>query len=203
MRSSVRYPVPQSGGWSASSGRCPYPPSPVGCGPSGRQRIPDRRGATDHERAKETRWSGPKHRTGRRRGLLGPIVALALLAGQAGILTAEAAPPVDSPGPPSADGVRPRHRRHPVLERRLRPARLRSRDLDREQRSGVQRRHDGHGHRLQQPDGVRGLVLDPSGPRRLRQGRIRAAATCSAIPRAIPATTTSTRRRRRMAAITR
>jgi uncharacterized repeat protein (TIGR01451 family) len=34
-------------------------------------------------------------------------VALALLAGQAGILTAQAAPPVDSPGPPSADGVTP------------------------------------------------------------------------------------------------
>jgi uncharacterized repeat protein (TIGR01451 family) len=34
-------------------------------------------------------------------------VALALLAGQAGILTAHAAPPVDSPGPPSADGVVP------------------------------------------------------------------------------------------------
>jgi uncharacterized repeat protein (TIGR01451 family) len=34
-------------------------------------------------------------------------VALALLAGQAGILTAQAAPPVDSPGPPSADGVVP------------------------------------------------------------------------------------------------
>ena len=47
---------------------------------------------------------GRKHR---RRGLLGPIVALALLAGQAGILTAQAAPPVDSPGPPSADGVIP------------------------------------------------------------------------------------------------
>lgn len=46
----------------------------------------------------------PKHR---RRGLLGPIVALALLAGQAGILSARAAPPVDSPGPPSADGVVP------------------------------------------------------------------------------------------------
>ncbi|HET6792100.1 MAG TPA: DUF11 domain-containing protein [Actinomycetota bacterium] len=47
---------------------------------------------------------GRKHR---RRGPLGPIVALALLAGQAGILTAQAAPPVDSPGPPSADGVVP------------------------------------------------------------------------------------------------
>ena len=47
---------------------------------------------------------GRKHR---RRGLRGPIVALALLAGQAGILTAHAAPPVDSPGPPSADGVVP------------------------------------------------------------------------------------------------
>ncbi len=42
-----------------------------------------------------------------RRGFLGPIVALALLAGQAGILTARAAPPVDSAGPPSADGVVP------------------------------------------------------------------------------------------------
>lgn len=47
---------------------------------------------------------GRKHR---RRGLLGPIVALALLVGQAGILTARAAPPLDSPGPPSADGVVP------------------------------------------------------------------------------------------------
>jgi uncharacterized repeat protein (TIGR01451 family) len=47
---------------------------------------------------------GRKHR---RRGLLGPIVALALLAGQAGILTAQAAPSVDSPGPLSADGVVP------------------------------------------------------------------------------------------------
>ena len=46
----------------------------------------------------------PKHR---RRELLGPIVALALLAGQAGILSARAAPPADSPGPPSAGGVVP------------------------------------------------------------------------------------------------
>ena len=44
---------------------------------------------------------------GKRRGLLGPIVALALLVGQSGILTARAAQPVDSPGPPSADGVVP------------------------------------------------------------------------------------------------
>ncbi|HEX6400894.1 MAG TPA: hypothetical protein VF108_10565, partial [Actinomycetota bacterium] len=43
----------------------------------------------------------------RRRGLLGPIVGLALLAGQAGILSARAVPPVDSPGPPSADDVAP------------------------------------------------------------------------------------------------
>ena len=48
-----------------------------------------------------------KGRRYRRRGSLGPILSLALLAGQAGILTAQAAPPVDSPGPPSADGVVP------------------------------------------------------------------------------------------------
>ncbi len=48
--------------------------------------------------------NGRRHR---QPGRLGPIVALALLAGHAGILTAEAAPPVDSPGPPSADGVVP------------------------------------------------------------------------------------------------
>jgi uncharacterized repeat protein (TIGR01451 family) len=47
---------------------------------------------------------GRKHR---RRGPLGPIVALALLAGHVGIHTVQAAPPVDSPGPPSADGVVP------------------------------------------------------------------------------------------------
>jgi uncharacterized repeat protein (TIGR01451 family) len=51
--------------------------------------------------------NGRKHRIAGRRGVLGPIVALALLAGQAGILTAQAAPPVDSPGPPSADGIVP------------------------------------------------------------------------------------------------
>ena len=51
--------------------------------------------------------NGPKHRTGRRRGLLAPIVVVVLLAGQAGILTAQATPPVDSPGPPSADGIVP------------------------------------------------------------------------------------------------
>ncbi|MGH2578490.1 MAG: hypothetical protein ACRDG9_12200, partial [Actinomycetota bacterium] len=51
--------------------------------------------------------NGPKHRTGWRPGLLAPIVVLALLAGQAGIPSAQAAPPADSPGPPSADGVVP------------------------------------------------------------------------------------------------
>jgi uncharacterized repeat protein (TIGR01451 family) len=48
-----------------------------------------------------------KGRRDRRRGYLGPFLTLALLAGQAGVLTAQAAPPVDSPGPPSADGVVP------------------------------------------------------------------------------------------------
>jgi uncharacterized repeat protein (TIGR01451 family) len=53
--------------------------------------------------------SRPKHRAGRRMGLLGPLVMLALVvgAGQVGILAVHAAPPVDSPGPPSADGVQP------------------------------------------------------------------------------------------------
>jgi uncharacterized repeat protein (TIGR01451 family) len=51
--------------------------------------------------------NGPHSRAHRHQVLLGPIVVLALLAGQAGVLTANAAPPVDSPGPPSADGVAP------------------------------------------------------------------------------------------------
>ncbi|MET0909729.1 MAG: DUF11 domain-containing protein [Ilumatobacteraceae bacterium] len=51
----------------------------------------------------------PKHRARRRTALLAPIVWLALVAGagQIGILAVQAAPPVDSPGPPSADGVQP------------------------------------------------------------------------------------------------
>src|SRR5688572_25110226 len=51
--------------------------------------------------------SRPKHRAGRRGGLLGASLLIALTVGQAGILAAQAAPPVDSPGPPSADGVQP------------------------------------------------------------------------------------------------
>jgi uncharacterized repeat protein (TIGR01451 family) len=51
--------------------------------------------------------SRPKHRAGRRGVLLGPILLIAVAAGQAGILHVNAAPPVDSPGPPSADGVQP------------------------------------------------------------------------------------------------
>lgn len=48
------------------------------------------------------------HRAGGRRGLvLGSIIAAMLTVGQAGMLIAGAAPPVDSPGPPSADGVEP------------------------------------------------------------------------------------------------
>ncbi len=43
--------------------------------------------------------------------------------------------------------------------------------LDLRQRSGLQRRPDGHGHGLQQPHRVRRLVLEPSDPGRLRQGR--------------------------------
>ena len=51
--------------------------------------------------------SGPKHRTPRR-GASSPRSSGSLLAlGQAGILGAQAAPPADSPGPPSADGVQP------------------------------------------------------------------------------------------------
>ena len=50
----------------------------------------------------------PAHRAGRRQLLLGPIVVVgALVVAQLGILTARADPPVDSPGPPSADGVQP------------------------------------------------------------------------------------------------
>ena len=51
----------------------------------------------------------PKHRARRRTALLAPVVWLALVAGagQIGILAVQAAPPVDSPGPPSADGVQP------------------------------------------------------------------------------------------------
>ena len=46
--------------------------------------------------------------THRRRGVLvGPILMIAIAVGQAGILAAQAAPPADSPGPPSADGVQP------------------------------------------------------------------------------------------------
>jgi uncharacterized repeat protein (TIGR01451 family) len=51
--------------------------------------------------------SRPKRRAGRRGGLLGPTLLIALIAGQAGTLAAQAAPPADSPGPPSADGVQP------------------------------------------------------------------------------------------------
>jgi uncharacterized repeat protein (TIGR01451 family) len=51
----------------------------------------------------------PKHRARRRTAILAPIVWLALVAGagQIGILAVQAAPPADSPGPPSADGVQP------------------------------------------------------------------------------------------------
>jgi uncharacterized repeat protein (TIGR01451 family) len=49
-----------------------------------------------------------KHRAISRRGLLlAPLVVMMLAVGQAGMLIAGAAPPVDSPGPPSADGVQP------------------------------------------------------------------------------------------------
>jgi uncharacterized repeat protein (TIGR01451 family) len=53
----------------------------------------------------------PRHRAGRRTWL-GPIVSLAVVAaaaavGQVGLIAVHAAPPVDSPGPPSADGVHP------------------------------------------------------------------------------------------------
>jgi len=50
-----------------------------------------------------------KHRARSRRFLLVPAVWLAMIvgAGQVGILAVRAAPPVDSPGPPSADGVQP------------------------------------------------------------------------------------------------
>jgi uncharacterized repeat protein (TIGR01451 family) len=51
--------------------------------------------------------TGPTYRAGRRGGILGPILLIALAAGQAGIPNVHAAPPVDSPGPPSADGVQP------------------------------------------------------------------------------------------------
>ena len=53
----------------------------------------------------------PRHRA-ERRTLLGLVVSLAFVAaaaaiGQVGLIAAHAAPPVDSPGPPSADGVHP------------------------------------------------------------------------------------------------
>ena len=51
--------------------------------------------------------SRPKHRARGRGGLPGAILLIALMAGQAGILAAHAAPPADVPGPPSADGVQP------------------------------------------------------------------------------------------------
>jgi hypothetical protein len=51
--------------------------------------------------------SGAKDRTRRRAIIFGLIVVTALAVGQAGTLNALAHPPVDSPGPPSADGVRP------------------------------------------------------------------------------------------------
>ena len=52
--------------------------------------------------------SGVKQPAGGRRAiLLGLIVVTALAVSQLGILIAAARPPVDSPGPPSGDGVRP------------------------------------------------------------------------------------------------
>jgi uncharacterized repeat protein (TIGR01451 family) len=52
--------------------------------------------------------SGAEHPAGSRRAiLLGLSVVTALIVGQAGMLMALARPPVDSPGPPSADGVQP------------------------------------------------------------------------------------------------
>jgi uncharacterized repeat protein (TIGR01451 family) len=52
--------------------------------------------------------SGANHPAGSRRAiLLGLIVVTALMVGRAGMLTALARPPLDSPGPPSADGARP------------------------------------------------------------------------------------------------
>ena len=52
--------------------------------------------------------SRPKHRAPRRGRLLAPVLLIASRrVGQAGVLGAQAAPPADSPGPPSADGVQP------------------------------------------------------------------------------------------------
>jgi uncharacterized repeat protein (TIGR01451 family) len=52
--------------------------------------------------------TGAKDRPRRRRAiLLGLIVVTAMAVGQSGTLSALAGPPVDSPGPPSADGVQP------------------------------------------------------------------------------------------------
>jgi uncharacterized repeat protein (TIGR01451 family) len=49
----------------------------------------------------------PKHQAPRRGVFLAPVLMIAFALGQTGILGAQAAPPVDSPGPPSADGVQP------------------------------------------------------------------------------------------------
>jgi uncharacterized repeat protein (TIGR01451 family) len=49
----------------------------------------------------------PKHRAPRRGVFLAPVLLIAFALGQAGVLGAQAAPPADSPGPPSADGVQP------------------------------------------------------------------------------------------------
>jgi uncharacterized repeat protein (TIGR01451 family) len=52
--------------------------------------------------------SGANHPAGSRRAiLLGLVVVTALIVGQAGMLMALARPPVDPPGPPSAEGVQP------------------------------------------------------------------------------------------------
>ncbi len=80
----------------------PVPRLPVGCGPTGRQtEVPTHRERPGGD------MTGPKHQAPKRGVFLAPVLMIAFALGQTGILGAQAAPPVDSPGPPSSDGVQP------------------------------------------------------------------------------------------------
>ena len=127
MRSSVRRSVAEhrADGLSLLADG-PVPRLPVGCGPTGRQTRGDHRASRERPGGEMRR---PKHRARRRGALLAPVVLARARrrCGAGGILGRPGGSAGRLPRPSFGRRRPARHRRHPVLERRLWPARLRSR----------------------------------------------------------------------------